>query len=420
MRRLLLRLLVVNAVLGGLLLPATAAFAFSDVSSSYWDYTAITYVATNRNWMRDYGTSTFKPGTAEIRKYLARALVRAFVPTETPDTSITFPDLPSTDSFYKYAAITTKHGWLATDASGNFRPTANVIVRDTDRALTRALNLDAVLQGLANVHQASGTTYTLPSYFPHVQLAHALGLHYNHSTESMDVQQSTPMRRDEVAYSLWKAKTLTSSKLSSMSRFQNVSLPTLDPTNATQAAKQKLTKYALSQVGSPYIWGGEWNKVSPSGYCCGYQPQGGFDCSGFIWWVMKRYEDGYNSAQFRSYAGWSIHQRTSSTMAQNTTTKLGWTGLQIGDLMFFASNGRKTYSDVDHVGFYLGNGWMAHSASSNDGPALQWVGTATSNATSPTWYFTKFVWGRRLIGVAATTTSIQSMTASQLKAGDSR
>src|SRR5919198_549695 len=76
----LLRVLVVSAVVGGTLLPATAAFAYSHVSSSYWDYTAITYVATNRNWMRDYGATYFKPGTMEIRKFLARALVRAFVP----------------------------------------------------------------------------------------------------------------------------------------------------------------------------------------------------------------------------------------------------------------------------------------------------------------------------------------------------
>jgi cell wall-associated NlpC family hydrolase len=292
-------------------------------------------------------------------------------------------------------------------------------VRDTDRALTRALNLDAALQGLGNVHQAGGTTYTLPSYFPWVQLAHALGLHYNHTTESMDIQQSASIRRDEVAYSLWKAKTLSSSKLASMSKFNDVTLPTFDPSNATQAAQQQLTQYALSQSGFPYIWGGEWNTKSPSGYCCGSQPQGGFDCSGFVWWTMKKYEDGYNSAQFRSYPGWSLHQRTSSTMAQYTTTKIGFSGLQPGDLMFFSSNGGKTYADVNHVGIYLGNGWMANSASSVDGVALDWVGTATSNATSPTYWFNNYVWGRRLIGTTSSASSTKA-TAAQLLGGDSR
>ena len=63
--------------------------------------------------------------------------------------------------------------------------------------------------------------------------------------------------------------------------------------------------------------------------------------------------------------------------------------------MFFASNGGDTYSSVDHVGLYLGNNWMIHSASSNDGPVIDWVGSG--------YYYDKFVYGRRLIGVAAST-----------------
>jgi hypothetical protein len=103
------------------LLPATAAFAaYSDVPSSYWDSTAITYVATSHTWMQDYGTSSFKPATIEIRKHLGRALVKAFVPNETPDTSIAFTDLPSTDPFYRYAAVSVKHSWLVT-YSGDFQ-----------------------------------------------------------------------------------------------------------------------------------------------------------------------------------------------------------------------------------------------------------------------------------------------------------
>jgi cell wall-associated NlpC family hydrolase len=397
MRRVSLRLLLTTTVLATMLLPAEAAFAaYSDVPSSYWDYTAITYVATTNTWMQDYGASTFKPTSVEIRKYLARALVRAFVPTEAPDTSIAFADLSATDPFYPYAAIAAKHRWLPKFTGGYFRPDSSVTVRHLDRALTRALNLGAAITGLSNVHEADGTRYALGSWFPFLQLAHALGLHYNHSDNTMDIQPTSSMRRDEVAYSLWKAKTLSSWKLSSMARFQDVTLPDVDPTVAKQLAQQQLTRFALSQAGFPYIYAGEWNGASPSGYCCGYQPQGGFDCSGFVWWAMKKYEDGYNAAQYRPYAGWSIHQRSSSTMAQYTTTKITYANLQIGDLMFSASNGGKAYSDVDHVGIYLGNGWMAHAASSADGVVLEWVGTATSNAAAPTYYFSHFLWGRRL------------------------
>jgi cell wall-associated NlpC family hydrolase len=391
MRPLPLRVLLFVAVMVGLLFPAQSALAFTDVPSTYWDSAAITYVATTHPWMQDYGASTFKPATVEIRKFMARSLVRAFAPADTADPAITFTDLSTTDPFYLYANVATKRGWLPKMADGSWKPDGNVTIRDLDRALARALNLGAAIQGLANIHQAGGTKYALPYWFPFLQLAHALGLHYNHSDEATDVQPTTAARRDEVAYSLWKASTLPSWKLSSMSVFNDVVLPTLDPANATQAVQQQLTLYALKQVGFPYIYAGEWNKVSPSGYCCGYQPQGGFDCSGFTWWVVKKYESGYNAAQYRTYPGWSLPQRSSSSMAQYTTTKIGFAGLRIGDLMFFSSNGGKTYADVNHVGVYVGNGWMMHSSSSVDGVVLEWVG----NATTPTYYFNNFVWGRR-------------------------
>jgi cell wall-associated NlpC family hydrolase len=391
-RRLLVRMVVVIVTISGTLLSAQSAYAYTDVTSTYWDYTAITYVATTNTWMRDYGSTYFKPTTIEIRKFLARALVKTFAPTATVDTTITFTDLPATDPFYVYANIATKKGWLPKFAGGYWYPNSTIKTRDLDRALVRALGLSAAVYGLSHIHQANGAQYSQGTWFPFLQLGRFLGLHYNHSDNTFDVQSGTALRRDEVAYSLWRAKTLPSWKLAATAIFDDVTLPTLDPTNAVQAVQQKLTQYALLQVGYPYIYAGEWYRASPSGYCCGYQPQGGFDCSGFVWWVMKRYEDGYNAAQFRSYPGWSIHQRSSSTMAQYTTTKISFAGLRIGDLMFFSSNGGTTYSDVDHVGTYIGNGWMMHSTSSNDGTVLEWVG----NSGSPTYYYNHFVYGRRL------------------------
>ena len=139
-------------------------------------------------------------------------------------------------------------------------------------------------------------------------------------------------------------------------------------------------------MGFPYIWAGEWNAKSPAGYCCGYQPQGGFDCSGFAWWVLKRNEDGYNAAQFRSYGGWSLHERSSSQIAAATKTKLTWAQLGPGIVMLFSANGGRRPQDVTHVGIYLGNGWMMHST--GGGPQLQWVGDG--------YYRDHFVWGRRL------------------------
>jgi cell wall-associated NlpC family hydrolase len=150
--------------------------------------------------------------------------------------------------------------------------------------------------------------------------------------------------------------------------------------------QQQLTTFAFKFVGYPYVWAGEWKSVTPPGYCCGYQPIGGFDCSGFSWWVLKKNEGGYNAAQFRPYPGWSLPQRSSYEIAEFTKTKLTYAQLRPGNLVLTASDGGKRWQDVDHVGIYLGSGWMIHST--GDGPQLQWIGDG--------YYRDHFVWGRAL------------------------
>ncbi len=402
------------AVLGATLIQMNAAYAYSDVPSSYWDYTAITYVASTNPWMQDYGATTFKPTTGESRKYLARALVLAFKPSESIDPSIHFADLPDTDPYYKYANIATKLGWMPKYKSGNWAPNGAVTVSLFDQAIIMAMgNLGTAISGLQGIHRTGGTKYTVGTRFPYLILAHYLGLHYNHSDESLDLMASTAIRRDEVAYSLWKSKNLYSYLVpNANTRYAKVELPALDTGVQAQADKAAVTQYALNQVGFPYIWAGEWNKPSPSGYCCGTQLQGGFDCSGFVWWTVKKYEDGYNSAQYRSYPGWSLHERSSSQMAQYTTSPVTWGNLRIGDLMFFASKGGSTYSDVDHVGIWLGNNWLIHSASSNDGVVLDYVASG--------WYYDNFVYGRRLIGGGSSKASLAAAPKAWLTMGDKK
>ncbi len=352
------------AVIAATLIPATSAMAsFSDVPTSYWDYTAINYVAQQHTWMQDYGTSTFEPTAIEQRNLLARTLVTVYAPLEPIDPTITFSDVPTTDPFYRYINVATKLGWLPGFDDGTWRPTGYPYTRTFDKALILAMGkFSTEISGLQHIHTTDGTiTYTLDSYGPYMQLAHWLEMHYNHGDETLDLDPKTYTKRDEVAYSLWKATTMSSSTISSAAAFNDISLPNLD--SATQAGKLALTRYALLQIGYPYVWGGEWNTKTPSGYCCGSQPIGGMDCSGFVWWSMKRYEDGYNAAQYHpDYTGWSIPQRTSSDMAA---------------------------SSVDHVGIYLGNNWMIHSSGSNDGVALEPVASG--------WYTDHFVWARRIL-----------------------
>ena len=99
-------------------------------------------------------------------------------------------------------------------------------------------------------------------------------------------------------------------------------------------------------------------------------------------------------------------------MAHNTATHVPFGQLRVGDLMFFASDGGSNWSDVDHVAIYLGNDWMVHSASSNDGVLLESV-------SSTTYYYGEFVFGRHVIGVSSAP-SHGSVTKHTLLEGDAR
>jgi cell wall-associated NlpC family hydrolase len=402
-RRLPLRALLAVSVAAAVLIPAQQALAFTDVPSSYWDYTQITYVTP---WMSDYGTKYFNPTTQETRSYACRTMVEIWAPTVSTDPSITFPDLPKSDPMWPYANVCVKLGWFNTYSDGTWRGDASPAKKTFDQAVTLAMGMQQAITGLQNVHEDNGTKpYSMSGPWPYMQVATYLQLHYDHTDDVSDLQADTKMTRDEVAYSIWAAKTAASWEISNANTlFSNVSLPTLNTSNSSQNKQFQMTSYALAQVGYPYIWGGEWNAKSPSGYCCGYQAEGGFDCSGFSWWVLKKNEDGYNAAQFHpSYAGWSLHQRSSSDMAANTPTHLTMSQLQIGDLMFFASDGGHTSSDVDHVGIFIGNNWMMHSTSG--GPQLETVASG--------WYHDHFVWGRHL-----STSSRSVRRASALDAGE--
>jgi len=83
---------------------------------------------------------------------------------------------------------------------------------------------------------------------------------------------------------------------------------------------------ALTQIGSPYVWGG----AAP----------GGFDCSGLVMWAFQQ-------------AGISL-PHSSQAMAQGGQP-VALSDLQPGDVLTF-------YSDASHAGLYIGDGMMIHSS----------------------------------------------------------
>jgi cell wall-associated NlpC family hydrolase len=70
--------------------------------------------------------------------------------------------------------------------------------------------------------------------------------------------------------------------------------------------------------------------------------------------------------------------------------RIGLDDLQPADVLFFgARGGGSKPKDVDHMGLYLGNGWMIHS--SRYGVAL---------APLDGWYGERFAWARRPLAEA--------------------
>ncbi len=370
------RFALVAAVVAALLvLPAPGAFAaWSDVPNNHWAKVAIDYVAADRDWMRDYGASTFRPGTVETRLLLARAAVFAFDPSGTPDRAITFSDLPANDPLWRYANVAVKNGWLQPNGAGAFRPDGAMTLNTLYRTIVLGLGLTGAVAGLKAIHLADGTPVPHTQHFPYLQVGMTIGLRYNHPDEATDVLPGQALTRDEVAWALYRAATAPSWKLDEADRFAALTLPNMT------ATKLQMVVFGLKSVGYPYVYAGEWNVASPPGYCCGYQPQGGFDCSGLVWWVVRSPGGGYDNTAIRGYQGWSLPERSSSTMAA-VGTHISWTAKAAGDLLFYTS-------PISHVDLYVGRGWALDSSSSRGGVALQWIVDG--------WYFDEFQWGRRL------------------------
>lgn len=126
---------------------------------------------------------------------------------------------------------------------------------------------------------------------------------------------------------------------------------------STSSRREEIVNFALKYEGYRYVYGGE------------SLAEGGFDCSGFVYYV------------FKSNFGYSMN-RTASAQYANDGVKISKSELQPGDLVFFSDNG---YS-VTHVGIYIGNNKFIHASNSRTGVII-------SDLTSS--YYTRVYWGAK-------------------------
>jgi cell wall-associated NlpC family hydrolase len=208
-------------------------------------------------------------------------------------------------------------------------------------------------------------------------VARVLGLRENHpaADDALELYPWDPITRAEAAHSLatilhfsgWE----TASARAQLGAF---AIPPLD------AAQRRVLRLAFSKVGMPYVWGGETDAVS-SAY--GYQPHGGYDCSGLVWRVFKLSGDP---------AGARIGGRTAAQMAGEIprSKRIRLADVRPGDLLFFGPAGfrsRATEASIVHVGIAISPHWMINSSS--QGVALA--------SLDESWRRGEFAWARRVL-----------------------
>jgi cell wall-associated NlpC family hydrolase len=106
--------------------------------------------------------------------------------------------------------------------------------------------------------------------------------------------------------------------------------PVACPAEYSGGDAAKAAQVACQQIGKRYVWAAEGPNT--------------FDCSGLTMYAWK--QAGHT---LRHYTKWQYNDTKRITRAE----------LKTGDLVFF-------YSDLHHVGIYVGNGWMVHAPTSGD------------------------------------------------------
>ena len=366
----------------GIAAAAATSTSFSDVPAGFWAGSAINTVAGSNTWMRDYGTKTFKPGNLETRELWAKAVVQAFDPNGKPDPNLHFADVDPNDPNATYINVAVSNQWMLPFGK-NFHPTDPVTTLMVHRALIWALGLSDVVAGANKFHTTDGYMFHHGPTFGTRLIGAVLGLRYNHSDESMDVGPASQLNRAEAAWSLYRAYVINTSETWRKTDVQKYRTFHVGP---VPAAFRPVIEFGMKFVGFPYIYAGEWNVKSPPGYCCGFQPRGGFDCSGLMWWVLRHGDSLYDAAKYHpNYPGYILNERSSNDMAHAIPSKsrLTWDQVRAGDLLFYDSDGNGT---IDHVDLDIGWGWALDSGS--NGVTIAQVGEKGS------WYQRVFAWGR--------------------------
>jgi cell wall-associated NlpC family hydrolase len=254
-----------------------------------------------------------------------------------------------------------------------------VPLRELDAKLVDALGLTPAARAIRRAAQAAGLRP--PGTVGSETVARLLGLRVNHpqSQEQLELAPTQSATRAEAAYSLARARELTPERIALVRELAaSFSLPALDEW------QRALLDRALRFVGYPYVWAGSSEQRQVLYY--GSAP-GGFDCSGFVWRVVK-----LEPLPGAPTLATVLRGRTTFSMSAESprAERIPGPALQPADLVFFGDRGpRSAPGEIGHMGIYVGNGWFVHS--SGNGVTLQPL---------QGWYAERLAWGRRVLAEA--------------------
>jgi cell wall-associated NlpC family hydrolase len=392
-RRTRLHILIVTALTAAttIVLAAPAlAKSYTDVPKNHWAYSSISSV-TNRTvdghrLLDDYA-ELFRPERAITRELLARSIVLASGHYGETITPVAIADVPKGYRYYTVIQMAVHLGYMAVDKAGNFRPTEKVAAATAETVMTRWLRekYSSYSWSLLTTLDPSGWkpnpgwTTGAPSYLPAIVASRQLELRYNHSMDGdgHEALPAEPIDRAEIAYMFDRAYKVGSSwQLYGLADFNDITFPALSE------RQKQVVRFALKWIGYPYVWAGEY-PTPDSPY--GTQKSGGFDCSGFVFYVMKMHF---------GYDGITVNQRGAGDMAAAAKPRITRNKLKCGDLIFFGGNGPdSSVGSIYHAGLYLGRGWFIHSTGSSDGVTL-------GSLNNSSYYRQNFAWGRRVLTAA--------------------
>lgn len=273
-------------------------------------------------------------------------------------------DIAADDPQGQAARRAVERGWLTAPA-GSVSLDAPLTGWDAQRAWTLGLGMGRAVARLGRFTDGAGRRFALPEGFATTIVAREAGLRRNYPT-SLDVLErhdSQPLRLADLVLMAARGRTIRRTGPPAAARaLQAFRIPAVDPVFVPTVQR------ALSLVGHPYVWGGEWpdpnSPLDP-------QAAGGFDCSGLVWYVWRT-GDRAAEASINVPSG-----RTTYTMnVGNRGARIAWQRAQAGDLVFFGGAGRRTpLARASHMGISLGNKWMIHSSGGRGGVTISYLPT---------------------------------------------